>query len=417
MQFSRKILLQDQIPYVEVLDTEAGDIKTVMEPAGVYLLESVAGGGSGGGATSNAAGGGGNGRYKSAIVRSSAPFIITYQVGAGGDISTGNGGSGGVGGNGCENGGKGGSGGHISWTYAQPHQSTWSASAMAGVDYAAFRDTKSNQIIYLAHETWYSSDAIGTNGASITLISKIPESASDAYETYVCEVVEKWKTVKYGDKIYERYPSADHWAAVGGVYYVRTGSPGGGGGGGAGGNGGFNRSVGGAGGGAGGGYYSPDSAANIEYGFYFSETSTPGQNGPAGAGNAGYGRPGVNGNQDFTVYSGAGGSGYKHQGGAKATGGGASGGSGGGGKYNDDSYYKRRGGGGGGGAPGDSTAGGGQGGLSIDDWRTENGAPYRTTGAQGISPTGERVDAAYGAGGGGGGNPGFSGWVSIKRIA
>lgn len=411
MQFSRKLLLQEQVPYVEILDTEAGDIKTVGEPAGVYLFESVSGGGSGGEAVSGAGGGGGNGRYRSAVIRCNFPFRIAYKVGSGGDTATGNGGAGGAGNAGSANGGKGGSGGHISWVC--PQTAVGPNSGLSYAEKAAFRSID-GEIIYLDCLT--KTDSIGINGASVTLQSKT--SSEGVYQSYVCEVIEKWKKVKYGEKIYERYVAGDQWGATAGQEFASAVANGGGGGGGDGGNGGFNRSAGGAGGGGGGGLYVATATVGTDATpFIFAETSITGKNGPAGAGVGGGGAPGVNGNQDFTVYSGAGGAGYKGVGGAKATGGGASGGSGGGGKYNDGSYYKRRGGGGGGGAPGDSTAGGGIGGLSINDGRAGNGDPYRTTGAQGISPTGERVDAAYGAGGGGGGNPGFSGWVSIKRIA
>lgn len=411
MQFSRKLLLQEQIPYVEILDTEAGDIKTVMEPAGVYLFEAVAGGGSGGESVSNGAGGGGNGRYRSAIIRCTAPFRIAYKVGAGGDIETGNGGSGGAGVQGGGNGGKGGSGGHISWVC--PQTAVGPNSGLSYAEKAAFRSSD-GEIIYW--DTLTKSDSIGINGASVTLQSKV--SSEGIYQSYVCEVIEKWNTVKYGEKTYTRYVAGDQWGATAVQNFASAAANGGGGGGGDGGNGQGGRYAGGAGGGAGGGLYVATSAVGTGVTpFVFAETSIAGQNGPAGAGVGGGGAAGLAGNQDFTVYSGAGGSGYRGGGGAKATGGGASGGSGGGGKSNDDSGYKRRSGGGGGGAPGDSTGGGGMGGLSINNSRAGNGDPYRTTGAQGISPTGERVDAAYGAGGNGGGNPGFSGWVSIKRIA
>lgn len=410
MQFSRKLLLQEQVPYVEILDTEAGDIKTVMEPAGVYLLEAVAGGGSGGEAVSEGGGGGGNGRYRSAVIRCNSPFRIAYKVGAGGDIETGNGGAGGTGTSGGSNGGKGGSGGHISWVC--PQTAVGLNSGLSYAEKAAFRSSD-GEIIYW--DTLTKTDSIGINGASVTLQSKI--SSEGIYQSYVCEVIEKWKTVKYGEKTYTRYVAGDQWGATA-IQNFAAAAAGGGGGGGDGGNGQAGRYAGGAGGGAGGGLYvaTPASGTGATP-FIFEETSIVGHDGPAGAGVGGSGAAGLAGNQDFTVYSGAGGGGYYGGGGGKATGGGASGGSGGGGKSNDSSGWKRRSGGGGGGAPGDSTAGGGRGGLSLNDSRAENGDPYRTTGAQGISPTGGRVDAAYGAGGAGGGNPGFSGWVSIKRIA
>lgn len=411
MQFSRKLLLQEQVPYVEILDTEAGDIKTVMEPAGVYLFEAVAGGGSGGEAVAEGGGGGGNGRYHSAVIRCNSPFRIAYKVGAGGDIETGNGGSGGAGTSGGSNGGKGGSGGHISWVC--PQTAVGPNSSLSYAEKAAFRSSD-GEIIYW--DTLTKTDSIGINGASVTLQSKI--SSEGIYQSYVCEVIEKWNTVKYGEKTYTRYVAGDQWGATAVQNFASATANGGGGGGGDGGNGQGGRYAGGAGGGGGGGLY----VATVAVGagvtpFIFAETNIWGRDGPAGAGVGGGGAAGLDGNQDFTVYSGAGGGGYIGGGGAKATGGGASGGSGGGGKSNDSSGWKRRSGGGGGGAPGDSTAGGGRGGLSINDSRAGNGDPYRTTGAQGISPTGERVDAAYGAGGAGGGNPGFSGWVSIKRIA
>lgn len=413
MQFSRKLLLQEQIPYVEVLDTDAGEIKTVLEPGGIYLLESVAGGGSGGQTITDGGGGGGNGRYRSAVIRCGTPFRIAYKVGAGGDIETGNGGNGGVGTTGGGTGGKGGSGGHISWVC--PQTAVGPNSGLSYAEKVAFR-SDDGEIIYLDYLTSQTTDSMGINGASITLQSKV--SSEGVFQSYVCEVIEKWKTVKYGEKTYTRYVAGDQWGATAIQGFASAAANGGGGGGGEGGQGEGGRYAGGAGGGAGGGLYVAAIAADTGITpFVFEETSVPGRDGPSGGVVGGAGLAGVAGNQDFTVYSGAGGNGYRGAGGAKATGGGASGGSGGGGKSNDDDGWKRRSGGGGGGAGGDSTAGCGQGGLSLNNTRAGSGDPYRTTGAQGISPDGERVDAAYGAGGAGGSNPGFSGWVSIKRIA
>ena len=411
MQFSRKLLLQEQVPYVEILDTEAGDIKTVVEPAGVYLFEVVAGGGSGGGGGAGG-GGGGNGRYRSAVVRSNGPLKIAYKVGAGGDIETGNGGAGGDGYG--RTGGKGGSGGHISWVRPQPVVGL--SSGLSYAEKAAFRSSD-GEIIYW--DTLTKTDSIGINGASVTLQSKT--SSEGIYQSYVCEVIEKWNTVKYGEKTYTRYVEGDQWGAPA-LFQNRADAAanGGGGGGGAGGAGGGGRYVGGGGGAGGGGLYKcePQNGSGA-IPFIYKEIDQAGREGGYGgsawsnvyrnpsSGGYGYTEDGV------VAKSGGGGSGSSGQAGAAGREGTGAGGGGGGGGHNSGAAWS---GAGGGGAGGDSTAGAGARGSGMNDG-AQNGDPYRTTGAKGISPTGERVDAAYGAGGAGDGNPGFSGWVSIKRIA